>query len=145
MKSAYEPIFSEFLEQYRQNYAQCPLLEKCHEFSGIDCADRDFTECLFFHDILRNQLIMLRRKQIEHAEGSTPSHYLFEWRRIHSAIWYTINNKNVLPKSRDHNQRRQYSTLINQVLAGATVYAFGEYNRQTKQLTITPTTETEVI
>ena len=132
MKTTYEPYFGELLQQYRQNYVQCPLLTKCNEFSGINCADRDYIECLFFQDVLRNQLVVLRRK----------NHYLFEWRRIHSAIWYTINNENVLPKTRNPIERRAYANLINQVLTGNTIYAFGEFNCENKQLTITPTTET---
>ena len=143
MKATYEPFFDELLQQYRATYNQCPLLTKCGEFSGINCADRNFTECLFFQDVLRNQIVLLRQKRIQTATGSTASHYLFEWRRIHSAIWYTINEKNVNPKDGDPNTRRQYSNLINQILGGLTVYCFGDYNRENKTLTITPTTQTE--
>jgi len=33
---------------------QCPMLEKCRKVIGIDCTDRDFQNCDFFKNLLRD-------------------------------------------------------------------------------------------
>jgi len=128
VKPFYEPYVTTLLQQYATAHEECPLLNKCANLSGVDCTNRQFTECLFFKDLLENQTIMLRRRQNENMEETNPHHYLIEWRHIQSGSkWYPINGQKIFPKNRDIQSRRQFANIINQVLAGGTAYYFGEY------------------